>query len=110
MAVYSVPQSRLFTYGYRPWDWITEEKEKWKPGEQYRIYPSVYKPGKDDTWYVIVGPHQELELAAIEKDTRFKIVYRAPMACNSNYRRDGPRNTLFILESNDEPVSAVSTV
>ncbi len=74
------------------------------PKETFKIEPRFEKPlKKTDTLCLIVGPDQAEYIPLIEKDTRWKVVYRAPMAVNRNYRYSRPRNTLFILESPDEP-------
>ena len=65
-----------------------------------------FKPKTENTYMIVFGPHQNLQLNFFRsiKD-RFNILYEAPKALNKRYPGSGPRNTLFIFETKDEPIT-----
>jgi hypothetical protein len=72
-------------------------------------YLSEIKP--EDTVVLIFSLGQEKELDILMKDPSIKILFKGDKAINGNYPREGPRNTIVIIEKADatetQPVSEV---
>lgn len=58
-----------------------------------------------DTYLLVFGPLNQHALDCFRKNNKFKILHESITACNRNYPKCGPRNTLFIFEKGEENVS-----
>lgn len=61
---------------------------------------SVYldKLNKADTYIVIFGPSQALQLETLLKSNKIKVLYQSKKAINKYHGGDIPRNTLVVFE------------
>jgi len=72
----------------------------YKLTDEVELTPT-FKPNNQDTYVCVFGPAQGGKLAGFEaalKAANGYVVYRSPMAHNTNYPRSGPRNTLVVFE------------
>lgn len=77
----------------------TWSREGYIPSESSR-----FKPNSKDTYMIVFGPDQDNHLKLFNSiKSKYNILYEAPRAYNKRYPTSGPRNTLFIFETKDEP-------
>lgn len=55
-------------------------------------------PEGDHTFLVVFGPAQDKLKKHFEKREDINILFKSEPACNVNYPRFGPRNTLYVVE------------
>ena len=79
-------------------------KTNWGADPIESIY---FNPKPNNTYMIVFGPDQDKQLNFFNKriKDKYNILYEAPRAYNKRYPLSGPRNTLFIFETKDEPAT-----
>lgn len=68
----------------------------WVRGDVERLLDAA--PEGDHTFLVVFGPAQARLAEHFEKRDDINILFKSEPACNVNYPRFGPRNTLYVVE------------